>query len=157
MSKTITIALAAVALIGVAALLCIHLWLGTIVKAAIEQVGPTITKTTIKLDRVDVSPLQGLVELKGLEVGNPSGYKSPTAMKLGTALLRMNVFSVLSKTIVVDEILVEAPEITVEGGPSKNNLLAIQDNVMRAVPGSGSPREASRRPPRPPPRPRSKF
>ena len=62
-----------------------------------------------------------------------------TAMKLGTALLRMNVFSVLSKTIVVDEILVEAPEITVEGGPSKNNLLAIQDNVMRAVPGSGSP------------------
>lgn len=136
MGRTITIA--AVALIGVAALLCTHLWLGTIVKAAIEQVGPTITKTTIKLDSVDISPLRGLVELKGLEVGNPSGYKSPTAMKLGTARLRMNVFSVLSKTIIVDEILVEAPEITVEGGLSKNNLLTIQDNALHAVPGGGS-------------------
>jgi uncharacterized protein involved in outer membrane biogenesis len=145
MSKTIKIALAAMVLIGVAALLFIHLWLGTIVKAAIEQVGPTITKTSIKLDGVTISPLRGLVELKGLEVGNPSGYKSPTAMKLGTARLRMNVFSVLSKTIVVDEILVEAPEITVEGGLSKNNLLTIQDNVMHAGPGGGSPAGGERK------------
>jgi uncharacterized protein involved in outer membrane biogenesis len=142
MSKTIKIAIAAGALIGVLAVLFINMWLGTMVKTAIEQVGPPLTKTTVKLESVDISLLRGLVQLKGLEIGNPHGYNAPTAMKLGTARIRMHVLSVLSNTIVVDEILVEAPEITVEGLPSKNNLTAIQDNVMSAIP-KGSP-EASK-------------
>jgi uncharacterized protein involved in outer membrane biogenesis len=138
MSKTIKIAIAAVGLIGILAVLFVNMWLGAVVKTAIEQVGPPLTKTTVKLESVDISLLRGLVQLKGLEVGNPPGYKAPTAMKLGTARIRMDVLSVLSNTIVVDEILVEAPEITVEGLLSKNNLTAIQDNVLSAIP-KGSP------------------
>ena len=134
MGKTIKIALAAVALIGFLAVLFINLWLGTIVKTAIEQVGPPLTKTTVKLESVDISLLRGLVQLKGLEIGNPRGYNAPTAMKLGTARIRMQVLSVLSNTIDIDEILVEAPVITVEGLLSKNNLTAIQDNVLSAIP-----------------------
>lgn len=139
MTKTVQVAFAAVVLLGVGAVLFTNLWLGTIVKAAIEQAGPSITKTTLKLDGVNISPLRGLVQLKGLEVGNPSDYKSPTAIKLGNVRIHLNVFSVLAKTIVIDEIWIEAPEITVEGGLFKNNLLTIQDTVMRAIASGGAP------------------
>jgi hypothetical protein len=142
MGKTISMAIAAVVLIGVLGVLSMNMWLGTVVKTAIEQVGPPLTKTTVKLESVEISLLRGLVQINGLEIGNPSGYKAPTAMKLGTARIRMHVLSVLSNTIVVDEILVEAPEITVEGLLSRNNLTAIQDNVLSAIP-KGSP-EASK-------------
>ena len=137
MSKPVKIMLVGLVAAGLAGILffaTLPMWLGPAIKAAVEQVGPRLTKTTVKLGEVEISPWHGLVQIKGLEVGNPAGFKAPTAMKLGTARIRMNMLSILSGTAVIHEILVEAPELTWEGGLSKSNFTTIQDNVTSASP-----------------------
>ena len=114
-----------------------HLWLGTLVKIAIVEIGSRLTKTTVKLESVRIDLLNGLVQLDGLEIGNPPGFTAPNAVRLGTARVVLNVRSVLSDTVVIDEILVEAPDITFEGLPT-SNLSVIQGNVTAAVPAGSS-------------------
>jgi hypothetical protein len=88
MGKPVTIVLAVPVAADVAGILffaTLPMWLGPAIKTAVEQVGPRLTKTTVKLGEVEISPWHGLVQIKGLEVGNPAGFMAPTAMKLGTA------------------------------------------------------------------------
>jgi hypothetical protein len=109
--------------------LAVGFFLGPIVKAGIETVGPKITQVSIMVDAVDVSLLTGSAGVKGLVVGNPDGYKTPNAISVGTAAVGVNPLSVLSDKIVVRSIHVESPEITFEGGLGGNNLSKIMDNV----------------------------
>jgi hypothetical protein len=115
-------------------------FLGNIVKAGVERVGPKITQVTIKLDAVNLSLLTGSARIQGLVVGNPEGYKAPQAISVGVAAVEVNPLSVLSDKIVVRSIEVRNPEITFEGNPfSGNNLTKIRDNVNAATAASQPP------------------
>jgi uncharacterized protein involved in outer membrane biogenesis len=111
-----------------------NFFLGPIVKAGIETVGPKITQVSIRVDAVNLSLLTGSATIKGLVVGNPEGYKAPQAISVGTAAVGVNPFSILSDKIIVRSVRVEAPEITFEGNPfSGNNLAKIEQNLNAAV------------------------
>src|SRR6267143_6418065 len=97
-------------------------FLGSIVKKGVETVGPQITGTEIKLDSATLSLLSGSGKLKGLLVGNPQGFKTPSAIKVGSVSVGVAPGSVLSGKVHVREVRVEAPEITFEGGLKGNNL-----------------------------------
>ena len=56
-----------------------------LVKKGVEKVGPQITKTEMKLDKVSISILSGSGALHGFTLGNPEGYKTPSAIKFGEA------------------------------------------------------------------------
>jgi hypothetical protein len=105
------------------------LCLDKIVKKGVETLGPQITKVSINLDAVHIGLLTGSAKVKGLVVGNPEGYKSPESIRVGTASVGVNSFSILSDKIVVRSIVIDAPEITFEGGLGGNNLSKIMDNV----------------------------
>ncbi len=108
----------------------VGLFMGNIVKAGINTVGPKITQTTLTVDGVDLSLMTGSASIKNLVLGNPQGYKAPNAISVGVAAVSVSPMSVLSDKIVVKSVRVEAPEITFEGNPlGKNNLKQIQDNV----------------------------
>src|SRR2546430_2825617 len=111
-------------------------FLGSIVKKGVETVGPQITGTEIKIDSASLSLLSGSGKLKGLLVGNPQGFKSPSAIKVGSVSLGVAPGSVLSGKVHVREVRVEAPEITFEGGLKGNNLGKLLDNVQAATGGS---------------------
>src|SRR5262245_18686030 len=85
-------------------------FLGSIVKKGVETVGPQITKTEIKLDGATLSLLSGSGKLKGLFVGNPQGFKTPSAIKVGSVSVGVAPGSVLSDKVHVKEVRVEAPE-----------------------------------------------
>jgi len=104
--------------------------LNKIVKKGIETVGPEITKVSIQLDGVGLSPWSGRGSIKGLVLGNPEGYKAEYAIKLGQASVQLKPSSVLSDKIVVRSINIEGPEITLEGsGLKNNNLNKILENI----------------------------
>jgi hypothetical protein len=116
------------------------LFLGNIVKAGMETVGPKITQVPIKVDAVSLSIVTGSAKVEGLVVGNPEGYKTPQAISVGVAAIGVNPLSVLSDKIVVRSIEVREPEITFEGNPfSGNNLAKIRDNVNAATATSQKP------------------
>lgn len=127
-----------IAIIGIAALIVIGivvvLFLGQIVKKGVETAGPMITKVDVKLDKASVS-LLGSAELKGLFVGNPPGYKTESAIKVGDVSVSLKPLSVLSDKIIVESVKVQSPEITIEGGLKDNNLTKILDNVNAAAGG----------------------
>ena len=114
-------------------------FLGSIVKKGVETVGPQITGTEIKLDSATLSLLSGSGRLKGLLVGNPEGFKTASAIKVGAVSLGVAPRSVFSDKVHVKEVRVEAPEITFEGGLKGNNLSRLLDNVQAASGSSDKP------------------
>ncbi len=140
MSKTKKIIIGvAVALLAVfiIALGVVAAKLDTIVERGVETVGPTLTKTTIELAKVTIGLLSGSGEVDGLVVGSPEGYKAEYTMKVGHTQVAIKPGSLLSDKIVIDKIVVEGPEIILEGGLKENNLTAIQKNVAEVV-GAGT-------------------
>jgi len=126
-----------------AAAIVIATCLDKIVKTGIVTVAPTITQTTVTLDSVGISLLTGSASVKGLVVGNPSGYLSASAISIGKAAVSISPGSLLSDKIVIHSIEINAPEITFEGNPfGENNLNKILANVNSAA-GAAAPATAS--------------
>jgi len=123
----------------IVAVIVVGLFLGSLVKAGMETVGPKVTQVSIKVDAVNVSLLTGSAGVKGLVIGNPPGYKAPHAISVGTATVGVDPFSVLSDKIVVHSVRVETAEINFEGNLfSGNNLTKIMHNVNAFTKGGGS-------------------
>ena len=118
--------LVALLIVGV---ICVFFFLGSIVKKGVEKVGPRVTKTEVKLDGATLSLFSGSGELKGFLIGNPEGFKSPSAIKVGSVGLQVQPGSVMSDKVVVRSVKVIAPEITLEGDLSGNNLSKLLDNI----------------------------
>ena len=104
-------------------------FLDSIVKKGLETTGSKITQVSVKVDAVSFLLLNGSARVKGLIVGNPQGFKTPQAIRVVTAGVKVNPRSIFSDKIVVRSVLVEAPEITFEGGLGDNNLSKIMDNM----------------------------
>jgi len=119
----------------VIALVVIFFSLNSIVKKGVETVGPRLTKVEMRLGSAKLSPLSGNGSLSKLFVGNPEGYKTPSAIQVGDIKVGLEIGSVLSDTLVVDKVDIQAPEITFEGSLSGNNLSKILDNIEAATGG----------------------
>ena len=130
-------------LIGVVVLLvlvavCIGFFLDGAIKAGIETFGPKFTQVEVKLQSVGLSLFSGSGKIKGLFIGNPTGYKSPSAIQVGSASLALQPSSLLADKVIIHSINVEAPEITFETDLRSNNLKKILNNVEAATGGGGN-------------------
>jgi hypothetical protein len=101
-----------------------------IIKSAVEKYGSEMTKAPVALDGVSVSASSGSGALKGLSVGNPSGFTTKRALYLGEVALQIQPKTVTEKTVVLDKVSITSPEITYEiANNGSSNLTAIQKNV----------------------------
>jgi uncharacterized protein involved in outer membrane biogenesis len=66
------------------------------------------------LGDASVSLFSGEVKLKDFLLGNPPGFQSPQAMKVGSIYVNVDEKSLTGNPIVIDQIEVVAPEITYE-------------------------------------------
>jgi uncharacterized protein involved in outer membrane biogenesis len=141
MKKKILLGLAiGVVVVLVGAVIIAGFFLGNIVKAGMETVGPKVTQTAFTVDRVHISPLSGSVGLDNFVLGNPDEYKAktPNAITVGKVAVSVAPMSVVSDKIIVKNIEVREPEITFVGNPlGANNLKKILDNVNTFTAGSG--------------------
>ena len=115
----------------------------SIIKAAVENLGPKMTQSEVKLDKVELSTTSGEGRLVGLVIGNPKGFSTPSAMKLGETAIKIDVSSITSDTVVIKDILIRAPEITYEFASGGSNIDAIKRNVDAFTGTSGQPASSS--------------
>ena len=120
-------------------------FLGSIVKKGVETVGPKVTKVETKLDGANISLLSGKGELKGVFLGNPQGFNTPAAIKVGSVSLAINAKSILSDKILVYSINVNSPEITFEGSLGGNNLSKILDNIQASTAAPAGPADGTKK------------
>lgn len=103
--------------------------LNSIVRNGVETIGPRALGTNVKLQDVDISLLNGKGTLNGLFIGNPTGFKTDGAFQLAEVRLSLDVKSVFSDKIVIDEIFINGPDITYEKGMKGDNIKALLKNI----------------------------
>ncbi len=143
MKKVIIGILALVVVLVVAVVVFFAFFLNGVVKKGIEAGGPQITKVDVKVQGVALSVLSGKGDISGLVIGNPSGSKTPAAIKAEKISVSLQPSSVFSKKVVIHSIAIESPEITFEGGMDGNNLTKIQENVEQSL-GASDPNSKKR-------------
>ena len=109
--------------------------LGGIVKAAVEKYGSEVTQVAVTLDEAEVAPTEGRAALRGLEVGNPAGFRTDNAFEMGSISVVIDAATVTKDPVVIKEVAIANPVVTYELGEAGSNIDAIKRNVERA--GSG--------------------
>jgi hypothetical protein len=105
---------------------------GPLIKTAVNTYGPEMTKTAVHLGNVDVSLFSAKAQIKDFYLGNPKGFKSPEAMKVGSILVDIDEKTLTKQTHVIDRIEVLNPQLTYERTATTDNFQAILNNVRKA-------------------------
>jgi len=129
MSKILKIILIAVPVLIIVIIVALGLSLNSIIKQGIETVGPRATGSEVRLAKADISILSGKGELKGFLIGNPKGFSTESAIKFDTVRMALDLSSVRSDKIIIEEIFIDGPEITYEKSGRSDNIKAILNNV----------------------------
>lgn len=129
MSKLIKGIVIGVPVLIVAAIIILFFSFNSIVKNGVEALGPKVLGADVVLEEVNISIFSGKGQLKGTIIGNPEGFHTENAFKLGEVRVAVDIASILSDKIVIDEIVIDAPEITYETSGGKNNIEALLENI----------------------------
>jgi hypothetical protein len=132
--KKLIVALSVVVGLGLLLVIVVGLALGSIVRNSVNRIGPQITRTPVVLEDAQLSPFSGSGTLRGLFVGNPEGWSGEKAFSLGEVRFQVQPRSLLSETIIIDELIVQRPEFVYEqrltGGSNIRDLL---ENIRRVI------------------------
>src|SRR4051794_606538 len=100
MMKKIAIrVLIALCIVVILIIVSLGFFLDGAIKRGIETVGPMVAKVPITLEGVSLSLFSGSGKVKGLFVGNPEGYKTPSAIRVGQASLSLQPGSVFADKV----------------------------------------------------------
>lgn len=114
---------------GVAAL---FFALNSIVASEIRTFGTQATGTKVELQSVNILPFSGSVELKGVCVANPQDCQNKNAFVLGRFYVDMNLKSLFTDKIVINNVVIEDVEVDFEPSVSQgSNLHEIKNNIMK--------------------------
>ncbi len=132
--KKLLLILGGLFVVAVIAFAIILFKLGAIVKTAVNKVGPTITQTTFVLNGADISPFSGKGSLKGLTIGNPTGWTTEHAFFLKEISIEIVPKSLTADHIVINSILIDNPEIICEVSNTltNTNLQDLLKNIQQA-------------------------
>ena len=134
MKKWIFIGLGAIVVLLIVVVVVGISKLGPIVKMAVNTYGPKITDTELHVDDVGISIFSAEAKLKKFFLGNPKGFKSPSAVQVGSVYVDVDEGSITKDPIIINKIEVVGPEITYEKRGKTDNFKSILNNVQKNVP-----------------------
>jgi len=123
---------------GVVAGLCVcvlvvaSFYLGSIVARGVNGYAPALTKTRVSLSSADLLPFSGNGTLRGVTIGNPSGWSDANLASLGKVHVSVVPSSIFGDHIVVNDIDVVAPEFNYETKLVSSNVNDLLGNIERA-------------------------
>ena len=137
MKRTILIVIGGVAVIAAGAVYFVFSSLDSLIQEAVETYGSEIIQAEVKLGGVELDPGSGRGALKGLKVGNPQGFKTPSAFQLGMVSIHVDIGTITGDTVVIKEIIIDKPDVTYELGADGSNIDSIRKNVDAYIGGGG--------------------
>lgn len=130
--------LGGITVILLAAFLLVTLTLDERVKSGIEEYGSELLQTIVTVESVSISPFSGNGTIKGFTVQNPENFSEEPALYIQEASMSIDIRSLFSDQIVIDEIIVKSPELFFEQKGIGVNLNTLNDNLHSY---SGEPSE----------------
>jgi hypothetical protein len=131
--KTIVAAAASLLVILIAALATLPLWIGPAVTGIANAVVPNKAKTEFKLDGFYFNQYNGRMEIGGLYLANPKGYDEPVALKVKNIFVDVDMSSVLSDTITIDELSIDDVFVSYVFEDGVDNFTRIGNNFNSDV------------------------
>jgi hypothetical protein len=128
MKKLVAILLIFAALIG-GAMFWFSSNIDALVKVAMEDYGSTMTQAKVGVGAVKIAPADGKGTISNLLIGNPAGFKTAHAIKVGKIEVDIDIASVAGDVILIRRIAIIAPEVIYEKGDAMTNFDAIQKNI----------------------------
>lgn len=119
----------AVIIVGI---IVIALSLGGMIKSGIEENGSELLQTQVTVDNVSVSVFNGGGTISGFTIQNPEGFSDEPALYIREASMEMDIWSLFSDHIVVNEIIVKSPDLFFEQVGAGINLKKLNDNMELA-------------------------
>ncbi len=104
-------------------------YIDSIVKSGIEIVGSDVLGTNVTVESVSISPLSGNGTIRGLVIKNPEGFTSENIMQLSEVTVALNLSSLASDVIEINEVTVIQPLITYETKITTDNMRALLANL----------------------------
>jgi uncharacterized protein involved in outer membrane biogenesis len=132
--------------LAVIAFVVIIFTLGSIVKTAVNRIGPTITQTTFVLTGAEISPFSGSGTLKALTIGNPKGWTTEHAFFLKEISINLVPKSITGDHIVINSILIDNPEIIYETTITNSNLQDLLKNIQQSTGGTNQTAQTEAKP-----------
>jgi len=101
----------------------------TLIRDAVVDYAPKATGASVELEKVNVSLWGGKAGISNLTVGNPQGFKSDYAFKVGKVDVQLDIDSILSDIIRIKEIRIDGADLIYEISTKGNNISKIQKNI----------------------------
>lgn len=127
--KKIALGLSLIVVVVAAALFWLRGNIDGLVKDGIEKYGSAMTQATVSVGAVEIRASDGGGAIRNLTLGNPKGFKTSHAVKVGEISLAIDIASVAKEVVIVRKIVIEAPDIIYEKGEGLTNFDAIQKHV----------------------------
>jgi uncharacterized protein involved in outer membrane biogenesis len=121
MKRKILIALLVLVVIAVVAIVLVLANLGRIVRTGVQKGGTAVLGVPVTLDDAAVSVLGGYLGLDGLQIGSPAGFKAQSMFALDHAHVDVKLGSIRSDEIVVNEIVIDGADVTLEFSGRRTN------------------------------------
>ena len=111
-----------------------------LVKGAIEHYGSAMTGASVKIGTVEIRTTDGQCIIRNLEIGNPAGFKTAHALKVGKIDMVMDMSTLTTNVIIIRKIAITAPDVIYEKGEAMTNFDALQKNIASYL-GPSKPEE----------------
>ena len=128
--RVIGIALVTLAVV----LLLVALRLGTLIRTAVNTMGPPLLGVPVSVESVAVHPLQGRFNLRALTIGNPEGYSSEYLFRLDEMRLQLAVADLFKGQTRFKEIVIEGPHVWYDRKLTRSNVGDLLEHLEKMAP-----------------------
>jgi hypothetical protein len=111
----------------------LHGNLDAIVKRGIAHYGSQMTQAHVAVDAVQIRGTDGSGVVRGLVVGNPAGFRTDHALKVGAIEVAVDIGTLTDPVVVIRRIVIESADVIYEKGDTMTNFDAIQQNIARTL------------------------
>jgi hypothetical protein len=113
--------IAVLVVVVIVLLVVIALNVDRLLKAGVEKGGTAVLGVLTDVERASVSIPKGTVQLDQLVLGSPEGFDAPEMFRLGHMDVTLDLLSLRRDEIVVKEVLIDGPEVTLEFAGGRTN------------------------------------
>ena len=133
MNKTLKYSLIGLGAILIVGFLSVSLFLNSMVKSGIEEVGSDMAGTQVTVESVSLSLFSGSGSIEGIKIDNPDNFESEHAIVLQNLEISADLTSLFSDEIIINEIIISEPAISIIQKIPDNNLRMLMSNFNAAM------------------------
>jgi len=102
---------------------------GSLIKTAVETLGPKYLGVPVSLGSAEVSLTDGSGALTDLVIGNPAGFSGPHSMRIGRVALALDPSQISGELVVIKDLSVDGAEVAIVAKGTQTNLQTIMNNL----------------------------